>query len=1517
MLVSVRIHAYLSPLYSVDPNAVITTPAAGTQDCFPKWQANGSYVLVTSAACLDGAGELTGLNAIRGLSTLEVGNFTIDNNTIQNPNTINVDTNNDVNINSTAAGKVKITNTNGSIELGSTDPSSRRQIWNYMTDASMRLGSLQQDGDPTDVKAEGIVVYGPNSQGTAINSGTGNFGYARVKADRIGLLTSINNVQDYYFRADPTSLYLKNDSSTKTFEVDRLTGQIDTSLGAGVVHADAFGILSSSLVSTPELSGIVSEVQGGTGADLSGVAENSLFYQGPSDDFKQWTGWSRDSLTGGLTAYTTVVPDDTGGPYNPSILKTEAELDMQNNANQYNFTNLVVDTHVDRTGSGGNLTGGLLGASIALSHEGNGLINNPTALQINANMGTGTSTGSAASVSALSVGTNVANGFGVPYVYGINSNVVIGATASVETASVFSGSINGDTNNSMNATGISYVGNVGAAATMATYNFQGTADSYNGVSTNFNGSSNTYVNLLGASDTNTSTGTNITGFNTTIAGTYSSGATGINSDVSAATVTGGDPVSYQSSGGYLNFNSTKQIGTGAAFVQGNVFAVNGAFPAGAARNSDYIGTNMPLLLVADDDHTPGGFGLGLASVGYVSTTDIAPGKTVAKLTNAVSAINDTASGAGSTVTDTASFRSLGVLTTGGTAAFTNVSHFKAETNPIPVGTNIFGINIEDPAAENYISKSLVIGGAAFNKVTNSDVALEIASKKQIKLGVMTSAEMTGLNPVKGSIVYNDDSDFPNFYNGTNWLQFGSGGGNVSPLTTKGDIYTFNTDNARLAVGTNGYVLTADSTAPEGIKWAAPAATGITTLNTLTAATQDFATGTSGTDFNISSSTSTHTFNIPDASGTNRGAVTTGAQSFGGAKTFSSVIDSSLTAGRNTFAGTSGDLSDDADWLFNTTGNVVTLTNGQMNVDNLRLDDNTLSSTDANGAVTVQSSGTGDVFYKKGSDSAKSVGSRNPELLEMLKYPSFEESVGEGTCTNCTSTQSTTTGSMFGTKHLDMVFGASNTGDYTIDKTTGFDNAVPAVASCYIKTTRAGVKLYGRNGGADTSAYIDVSDAGVWKKYEVPFSCGTTSCGLAVKATTATTTTVSVNECHVTLGQKTLNLGAISGWKDYGSASSFTGIGTPTVTKLQWRQVGENIEINTKFTTGTATAVEFKLALPDGYTVDSSKIGTNIVVGQMQRTSQSGIDYSAVATGADAYVGVARGTNTGSAFVRENGSTAFGNTEISQMIFSVPVTELRSQVTISGMLGPSQIKFISLTGCEPTTTSASFADLVDTDCAYASAAKIGTTVTPTTTGGVALKIPTVKAGKYYVSFSGSLYTTDAGRCSYRLYDGTNSIGPVSTDSFTGQTEFIQSFGQIVEYTSDQTNLEIKLQGRRDSGTATCYALASGDNFANIITLTPISEFGGSGTLVYSAKLSTAQVVSNENTNWINGNCTNANPTVCTFVSGIFKSGSTPNCWAAPGASNFVKFKVSSSTTTVTIENDAGVNVDLQVFCTDGP
>lgn len=65
-------------------------------------------------------------------------------------------------------------------------------------------------------------------------------------------------------------------------------------------------------------------------------------------------------------------------------------------------------------------------------------------------------------------------------------------------------------------------------------------------------------------------------------------------------------------------------------------------------------------------------------------------------------------------------------------------------------------------------------------------------------------------------------------------------GTASVLTTKGDIAGYSTVPDRLAVGTNGYVLTADSAEALGVKWAAAAGGGggaagiddLTTFNTI-------------------------------------------------------------------------------------------------------------------------------------------------------------------------------------------------------------------------------------------------------------------------------------------------------------------------------------------------------------------------------------------------------------------------------------------------------------------------------------------------------------------------------------------------------------------------------------------------------------------------------------------------------------------------------------------------------------
>ena len=45
------------------------------------------------------------------------------------------------------------------------------------------------------------------------------------------------------------------------------------------------------------------------------------------------------------------------------------------------------------------------------------------------------------------------------------------------------------------------------------------------------------------------------------------------------------------------------------------------------------------------------------------------------------------------------------------------------------------------------------------------------------------------------------------------------------LTTKGDLLAFSTEETRMGIGTDTYILTADSSATHGFAWSAPAAAG--------------------------------------------------------------------------------------------------------------------------------------------------------------------------------------------------------------------------------------------------------------------------------------------------------------------------------------------------------------------------------------------------------------------------------------------------------------------------------------------------------------------------------------------------------------------------------------------------------------------------------------------------------------------------------------------------------------------
>jgi hypothetical protein len=113
--------------------------------------------------------------------------------------------------------------------------------------------------------------------------------------------------------------------------------------------------------------------------------------------------------------------------------------------------------------------------------------------------------------------------------------------------------------------------------------------------------------------------------------------------------------------------------------------------------------------------------------------------------------------------------------------------------------------------------------------------------------------------------------------------------------TKGDLLVgLGGTLITLPVGSNNYFLTADSSTDSGLNWISGlATTGIISINNLDSTAQTLAVGTAGIKFNLVSTGSSHTFNLPDAGIGVTGLITGNSQTIAGVKSFTDnlILDS--------------------------------------------------------------------------------------------------------------------------------------------------------------------------------------------------------------------------------------------------------------------------------------------------------------------------------------------------------------------------------------------------------------------------------------------------------------------------------------------------------------------------------------------------------------------------------------------------------------------------------------------------
>lgn len=530
------------------------------------------------------------------------------------------------------------------------------------------------------------------------------------------------------------------------------------------------------------------------------------------------------------------------------------------------------------------------------------------------------------------------------------------------------------------------------------------------------------------------------------------------------------------------------------------------------------------------------------------------------------------------------------------------------------------------------------------------------------------------------------------------------------------------------------------------------------------------------------------------------------------------------------------------------------------------------------------------------EQATQLTSRNTRVetgnTNLLKNPSFEHmTTGLGwTVTNATSAADTAN-VVEGKKSLKLTLSGALTA--TQDSSINAANLVglQGVASIKIKSSNvSGLKVCARNAGVtSTSLCVNVAADGTWKHVSIPFIMTATSNGIAITST-GTSGIVYIDDAFVGTSAPfqdvsgarlvgTVNIAGAASCSYTTSSTSFVNYTanascpSPTITgNLKAATKIPGFIIPSGSQAGTykivSTAVFVKAGAVADYAYFRLHDGTNAAIGSGMSYTQTtgggngtleGVFTYSTAQSSDLTIQIQGASGSASNSANIDNTTTQTNLTFAVYYFP-PATKIYSQASQDTAWAPCTFPTLAWQGLG-TVTNTSLqckrkGDSLEMRGAFTTGTPTASIIQiPLPTNFGSITTATSNANDSYgpifrnVAAQNSLYKSIA-TSGQGYFNMSGPIVSLTSNPATpvGGTTASGGAGDIF----DLSSIKIPIQGWSDYGVIV-------GSFAGIEKCANDYEC----TDTFSANVSSTGVVTNENIDWINGNCTNSDPFVCTY------------------------------------------------------